>query len=613
MKEVHRILNQVEDCISNNFYVSVETEQVELKPTPPNLTGSKTLLESVCAFLNTEGGILIMGIKDLNNVVSKRYEITGYREDFENTLKLFSKQFTDKDFQTLDLSEFIHYSIEECMGQNVCAIYVDKLPGDQKFAFFDKVAYKRLLTGDHKIDSNTIEKYEEFKEEIRNARELEIVPQAQLEDIDIDKLNDYIYLLNTDVKVESPKPNIESAKSFLTRRYFILGEKVTTLGMLVCGRNVKDFLGWRAEVYGQVDVESPNEVLRDKKILVDNVIPLINRSVAYVLRNIQTGVGYENGGTNKSEYPEQLLRETINNAIAHRDYSIDKYITLTIKPNSHIEIRNPGAFKKQFLLENLHHAIPIRRIIPGSKPSNPKLADLLRIFGKWEGITKGMSYLVNEALANRIDLPYYRIFNKDELGLFIPKGELVDAAFLALLQSFDLFIDNQLKGGVLSPEEIAVLAYFYKSEKANTLYRHTILLTPDNNHIQAIQHLEVVGLIEKHPESPDLHPVFLVNRTLLQDNHLEILREVFGSRFDALPILHRQILSLVYHHNKFSKSRSVNATQASRLLYQQQRTFSEDLKAFDVFRRKVSTDFRKLIKDGFMFEKSRLFFINLPN
>ena len=112
------------------------------------------------------------------------------------------------------------------------------------------------------------------------------------------------------------------------------------------------------------------------------------------------------GGTSKPEYPEQLLRETINNALAHRDYSIDKYININIKPNEHIEIRNPGAFKKMLLIEEFSSEIPVRKIIPDSKPRNPKLADVLKVFDKWEGKWKGMSNLVNDTLDNKIDLPF---------------------------------------------------------------------------------------------------------------------------------------------------------------------------------------------------------------
>ncbi len=609
MKEVDKILNQIEDCIRNNYYKPIETEKVELKPTPPNLKGAFSVLQSVCAFMNTNGGILVLGIKDNNNVADKNYELKGYKEEFEPILKDFGKCFTDKDFNFIDVTEFIvSYEIKEFMTDRVCVVYIDKLPDDLKYIFLDKVAYKRVMTGDHRIDENAIEKQEEFKEEIKNARELKIEKDATLNDIDVNKLNDYIYLLNREIKIESNKTSLEDAQPFLTRKKFIIGDNVTTLGMLVCGKNVKDFLGWRAQVDGFVDI--PYEVAQDKKSLIDNVIPLMEKSLGYILKNIQVGVTIEKGGMSKPEYPEQLLRETINNAIAHRDYSIDKYVNINIKPDVHIEIRNPGSFKKQLLIELTEHDIPIRRIIPDSKPRNPKLADVLKVFDKWEGKARGMSNLVNEALDNKIDLPYYRFYSKEELGLFIQKGKLVDDNFLSHIASFDLFIEQSLNGSKLTDKETSVLAYFYKSEKANQLYRHTILLTPDNNHFNAIQRLQKSGLIFKHSQSPDLYPVFLLHRDLMRNDYKTELRQIFGGDFDQLSDINQQTLSLIYQVNKYSKSRSVSATQAGRLLFLKSNQPLNDIKAFDAFKRKIYTVFKQLVAANFLVAENRAYFIN---
>lgn len=609
MKEIDKILNQVEDCIKNNYYKPVETEKVELKPTPPNLKGAQSMLQSICAFLNTAGGILVVGIKDNNNIPNKNYELKGYNEEFESNLKELRNQFTDKDNNALDLREYIFdYEIKDFMSNRVCVIYVDSLPDDLKYAFLDGVAYKRIITGDHIIDQNTIEANEEFKEEIKNARELNIVKGAGYNEIDIDKLNDYIYLLNREVKTQTTKQNIEDAKAFLTRKKFIIGNEVTTLGMLVCGKHIKDFLGWRAQVDGFVD--TPYEVAQDKKSLVDNVIPLMEKSLGYILKNIQVGVTIEKSGTAKPEYPEQLLRETINNAIAHRDYSIDKYININIKPNSHIEIRNPGSFKRQLLIELPNDEIPIRRIIPDSKPRNPKLADVLKVFDKWEGKSRGMSNLVNAALENKIDIPYYRFYSKDDLGLFIQKGKLIDGSFTSFINSFDLFIEQHLNGSALTEDEIAVMAYLYKSEKANLEYRHTILLTPDNNHFNAIRRLEQSGLIYKHLGSPDLYPVYLLKRELMRENYISELRNIFGGEFDNLPEIYKQTLSLIFQVNNYSKSKSVSATQAGRLLYYKTNQPLNDIKGFDNFKRKIYGVFKNLVTKGFLIASGKSYFIN---
>lgn len=54
----------------------------------------------------------------------------------------------------------------------------------------------------------------------------------------------------------------------------------------------------------------------------------------------------------------------------------------------------------QLLIEDIDHLIPLRRIIPGnSKPNNPRLAEILKVFDRWEGKGLGMSTLTNECLA----------------------------------------------------------------------------------------------------------------------------------------------------------------------------------------------------------------------
>ncbi len=119
------------------------------------------------------------------------------------------------------------------------------------------------------------------------------------------------------------------------------------------------------------------------------------------------------------------MRETVNNALAHRDYSVNKQAIIAIKPGIHIAIRNPGAFRSHLLIESPDHAIPLRRIIPEAKPRNPKLADVLRVYRKWEGRGIGMATLVNLCLENQIDLPYYRFFSQ-EVCLHLCAGRLVD-------------------------------------------------------------------------------------------------------------------------------------------------------------------------------------------
>ena len=487
-------------------------------------------------------------------------------------------------------------------------VYVDELSSEMKYCFYQNAAYRRILTGDHEIKEAEIEAQEEFKQEAWNARELQTVPDATLNDLDLNKLNEYIHLLNRTVKVETIKADMESALPFLERKCFLRQANITTLGMLVCGRHPGDYLGFRSQLHGYVDM--PRMIAQDKQDFTDNVLPLMEDGLTYLLRNIQVGVSSAAGGTERPQYPEQLLRETINNALAHRDYSINRQVILAIKPGEHISISNPGSFRQNLLIERRDQTVQVLRIIPEAKPRNPRLADVLRVYRKWEGRGIGMATLVNLCLQDEIDLPYYRL-RQEEVSLFVCKGALLDSAMQRLLTSFEAYIVRKLDGSAPTYNQKLVLSYLIKSEWANKQERHTILLTADNNHYSEIRTLEQAGLIVKHSQSPSLYPIYIADRELMKEIYTEELRDIFGEAYDTLNQISKDCLNVVYRHQYFSQSSSLNAKQAGRFLWTTQGESDDDIRAFDNFTRKIRLVFNRLTENSMLIKKSGVSGYNL--
>jgi ATP-dependent DNA helicase RecG len=598
MKIVDRILAKLAELIQQGRFEELETDTLEIKPVPADGGQWKERFKSVDAFLNTRGGFLILGVKEEREGATRRYVFQGYQPHAEPKLTELPKIFTDKAGRPLDLKDsFPPPEIRDFLNGRIAIVYVDELPSDQKFCFYNGVAYKRVLTGDHKLSDAEIEGQEEFKEEAIQARELQPVSDVAQADLDLDKLNEYITHLNRPVKIETIKADLMAALPFLERKCFIKDGRVTTLGVLVCGRHPVDHLGFRCQVHGYVDV--PQEIARDKQDLADNILPLMEASLSYILRNIQVGVSVEQGGQSRPQYPEELLRETVNNALAHRDYSINKQAIIAIKPGTHISIQNPGAFRKHLLIEAPNAAIPLRRIIPEAKPRNPKLADVLRVYRKWEGRGIGMATLVNLSLQNGIDLPYYR-FLTEEVALYLCCGQLLDEQMERLFQAFDGFIAEKLQGNALSQEQKLVLAYLIKSEWANEQLRYTIVLTPDNNHFNELLQLERAGLIQKHPLSTAIHPIYLADRVLVTRDYTGELRHFFGPQFDSLEQFQKDVLGVVLRFHRYSKAQMVSAKQASFSLWYDSGGRAEDIEAFDAFYRKVRYTFNKLEKAAFV-------------
>src|SRR5665213_3183363 len=564
------ILEKLADLVVSQKFVEMETEGIEIKPVPAQGNEWRAVHESVNAFLNTRGGILILGIKEEQN--PRRYVVTGWKEHAENNLKEFADKFTDRAGNPLKLtSAFPLKQIREMprgLGR-VCIVYVDPLPADQRYVFLGGQAYKRHLSSDLKLTVAEIDAQEDFKEQAKSARELQPVPGLGLTGLDLSKLNAFIFQLNQPVQIETIKPDLDQAKSFLARRCFLKDDVVTVLGALVCAAHPNDWLEFRCHVHAYVDLPARREdtntvdpVVQDKQDFVDNVLQLMEASYGYLLRNIQVGVSARGAGTSQPQYPNALLRETVNNALAHRDYAKNRQVIVTVTPGRHIAIQNPGTFSPQLLCEAPDDAIPIFRIIPEAKPRNPKLADVLRVFRKWEGRGIGMATLVNLCLQNVTDVPYYRLLT-EEVRLHVCAGRLLNVRMERHFDTFDGHIAAKLAGNELTTEQKLVLSYLIKSEWLNRKLMHTILLTPDNNHFEALNDLEAAGLIYKHSHGKVHYPIYVADRVLVQLDHIPELRRLFGPTFDGLKPFQKQVLGIVYRFNKYSRTRAVSAKAAS--------------------------------------------------
>jgi ATP-dependent DNA helicase RecG len=596
MRQIEKILSEIESCINQGTFKKLEHDKLDLKDNSHSTSHWREVFKTCCSFLNTGGGIVIIGI--FEDEANKKFTITGYNKHNEDKTKTISKVYTDEDKNPLDLSEYFPaFEIHEILGKEVLAIYVEEVPEDLKYVYYEGYAYERLITGDHKIKENKILAQAEYKLELQNAKELQPVINTNLNNLDVNKLNEYIQILNKEVRTESIKSDIESSKSFLERKGFITKTlQPTILGVLVCANNIEDILGSRAQIDCYVDTGF--KIAENKKILKDNILPLMEKGINFILQNIQVGVGIEAGGKSIPEYPIRLIRESVNNSLAHRDYGIAKFTNINIIPNKHIEIRNPGRFKAQLLIQDIDNQIPIRRIIPGnSKPNNPRLAEILKVFDRWEGKGLGMSTLTNECLANNIDLPFYKFHSRDELSLYIKKGRLLDEKMESLINTYAGYIERKMKGSRISLEQQVVLSYFYKSEIENKNERYTILLTKDNNHLEAINALEDSGLIYRHSISSELYSVYIVDRQLFRKDFIKELRKLFGADFDALSDEGRETLTAIYEFNNFGKDKYPSANLIGNTLWAKAGN-ANVLTGFEDFKRRIRKIVNSIEKRG---------------
>lgn len=566
MDNLSQILARLEHCVQHGTYESLETDWLEIKPVPSSGGAWNSIRETVGAYLNTRGGIVVLGVRDEQGP-PRRFAFTGYTEDNSGNLSDMRKAFQDVRNNPLEVADSLLIEVRPFSAGQIAVLRVSALPEDRKYCFHRGEARERVADRDEKIPSHRVQEQEERKREMETYRELRPVDGAGVDDLSLQRINELVLLINQGQTrpIETIKSTLADATAFLVNKRFLLKDgKVTTLGMLVCGTHPEDHLLFRSHLDAFVDV--PNAIAQDKKTFRDNILQLMEVGHGWTLRNIMTGVSPEAGGTLVAEYPDKLIRESINNALAHRDYSINRPVQLTIKPRQSLSIRNPGHLPSELVLERPADAIPVRRIFANPRARNPRLADILKLHNKWEGKGIGMSDLVNCALANQIDLPYYLFHSADELSLTIPAGRVLDDATALWFELLDGLIAQRTGNRPLTEEQRIVLAYLLKSERANRDGRYTLALTPSNNHFRAIGDLKACGLIELHAATEQYREVYVVCRELANDDNQAELHTLFGNEFAELDALGQQTLNMISLAEKHSRDGGLNAKQVSRLL-----------------------------------------------
>ena len=134
---VDNVLAKLAVLIAERRFESLETDGLEIKPVPSSTGDWRQCHQSVNAFLNTGGGILLLGFKEEHRKSHSRWVFTGYREEAENKLKEFPRLFQDRRGAALDLWEaFPPPQIRDFSGGRVAVVYVDELPADRKYVFY---------------------------------------------------------------------------------------------------------------------------------------------------------------------------------------------------------------------------------------------------------------------------------------------------------------------------------------------------------------------------------------------------------------------------------------------------------------------------------------------
>jgi predicted HTH transcriptional regulator len=370
MQELKKLIYQGEK-------VDIECKKAETKV-------PASAYESYSAFANTNGGYIILGVKEDKSKTNpeERFILQGIenpdkqKEDFWNTINSAK----------VNVNILKDENVFKVEGDGVCliVIHVSRAEFNMRPVYVGENPYKGTFKRNHEGDYHATE--HEIRGMIRDqnpeGNDSVILEYYTMDDIDKETLRKYrqIFEIRNDGHVWNPlddKAFLEKLGGYRKdRKTGVEGLTLAGLMMFGTGQAIREkfsniFMDYRNETEVTVDVRWNDRITYDGT-WENNLFNFFSKVTPKLTEDLPKPFKLE-GMQRIDETPvHKAVREAFVNLIIHADYLMDAGTLKVIKRNKSFEFTNPGILK-----------LPIEDIFRGgnSKPRNPHMQTMLRMVG----------------------------------------------------------------------------------------------------------------------------------------------------------------------------------------------------------------------------------------
>lgn len=309
------------------------------------------LLEVVCAFANTDGGILVIGLDDPEKVKEEKKRLIGISENLDNVsefLKFIGKEI-EPPFVSCNHTE-INIENAEHKADKILVVSVGKSNDVHSLKKGD--TFVRKGRQNVKIGSSEIVrlKYEKgtvrFEDEDSLISDLSILETGLFsqykKDTQSESLDDWQFLKDNGLAVKKEKHTLTKSGVLL----FAKNPSVTTRGK--CGIKISHYYGKKPTYSGE-----PNFVRRPFTVEGPLLIQ-IDKTLEYFRDVVKASPPKLVGATFRSSLliPEWAFQEAVTNAVIHRNYFLQDDIQIRFF-DDRIEVESPGTYPGHITVGNI--------------------------------------------------------------------------------------------------------------------------------------------------------------------------------------------------------------------------------------------------------------------
>lgn len=343
--------------------------------------------ETVAAFANTEGGEIIIGVRDNGNIIGiNDINLDEVQKKIENGIKM--------------VNPVPLHTIERKTenGKNILIVRITKIDG---ICTYKGIVYYRHGSITDRIEGGQLKEFLASKNMLYFDNQ--ICDGATIRDIDEQKLYNFIENRSSLKQDTVKNPKSEFSVEKINNVLINLGlthktrEKleITNAAILFFSHDpFKFFKQNEIRLVSFLGQDASSEIL-DEIDIRSGIPENVEEAIKFIRRNIK--ISYEIKGLQRveiSEYPERVLREAVVNAVVHRDYFSADSIQIRIFSNR-IEFINPCTFPEGINTDNIDAGISIKR--------NPLIYQIMRDMHYMEGMATGIPMI--KRLMMQADMP----------------------------------------------------------------------------------------------------------------------------------------------------------------------------------------------------------------
>ncbi len=360
-----------------------ESQTVEFKRSTAKL---KNAAETLCAFLNGEGGTLFIGVSDDKKIIGQ-HVTDRTKLEIANTLKKFEPTANITiDYMNIDGDKsvivFKAYPDQRCIPYS-----------------FDGRAYERKESETHLMNQSRYHQLLLSRNLKPNSWESQLAIGVSIDDLDAKEIYQTLKDVNRNKRIDVMTKN-DDVFDILSRLKLIESDQITNAAVaLFCKEVPGNYMQCVLRMARFRGIEKGSFI--DSRHVFGNAFQLLIEAEQFINRNTTVTSQLKTGKLTRDdqpEYPFEAIREALINAICHRDYaSLGGAITITIY-DDRLEIANTGTLPSEISLSDLKE-------VHTSHPRNPRMINVFFRRGLIEAMGIGTQEIIKSCLSANMKEP----------------------------------------------------------------------------------------------------------------------------------------------------------------------------------------------------------------